>query len=93
MDNVDITLSVWLRQIDMRNAAAARMKTARHTMQADPYQALEMGARGKIPAAEKGCDLAGPGERRNVRKIVAKMAFPRAYGKRSESNPKTAPNS
>src|SRR5215813_11295967 len=91
VDNGEITLSVWLRQIDMRNAPAARMKTARHTMQADPYQAVEMGARGKIPGAEKWCDLAGPGERRNVRKIDAKMAILRAPGKRSESNPKTAP--
>jgi hypothetical protein len=52
VDNAEFTLSVWLRQIDMRNAAAARMKTARHTMQADPYQGLEMGARGKIPSLE-----------------------------------------
>src|SRR5262249_44608864 len=69
VDNVDLTLSVWLRQIDLSNAAAARMKTARHRMQADPYQALEMGARGKIISSEKGCDLAGHAERRNVREI------------------------
>jgi len=92
VDNVNLTLSVWLRQIDMSNAAAARMKTARHRMQADPYQALEMGARGKIFSSEKGCDLAGPAERRNVREISRRRALSTAPGKRSENNLKHAAN-